>query len=212
MSLSSCRSLLRSCPLSKRARRCSHVGTVAPTKLTLVLVALLKFSAETWLMLQAMAHCMETLAQQQQGQHTLGHAQHSGGDKQRGWRRLGQLEGRKRRAETCWDLRAGVGTGMLSSGGKSWDRGAWQQIEELGQESSAADGGAGTGMLGSGWRSWDRNAWQQMEELEQGCSAADREVGTGMLCSRSWEPHRGCSALWQAPALGIVHAHVRWQG
>lgn len=37
------------------------MGTVAPTKLTLVLVALLKFSADTWLMLQAMAHCMGAL-------------------------------------------------------------------------------------------------------------------------------------------------------
>lgn len=35
--------------------------------------------------------------------------QHSGGDKQCGWRRLGQPEGRKTVAETCWDLRVGVG-------------------------------------------------------------------------------------------------------
>lgn len=36
------------------------MGTVAPTKPMLVLVALLKHSAEAWLVLQAMAHCMGT--------------------------------------------------------------------------------------------------------------------------------------------------------
>ena len=70
----------------------------------------------------------DMVAWQWQGQHTLGHAQHSGGDKQHGQRRLGQPEGRKRVAATCWDLRAGAGTEIFGSGGRSGQRDAQQQV------------------------------------------------------------------------------------
>ena len=84
MGLSFSRSLLQSCPLSEWVWGCrSCVRTMAPTKPMLVLMALLKYSVEAWLVLQAMAHCTGTW--QQPGQHTPGHAQHSGKDVQCGW-------------------------------------------------------------------------------------------------------------------------------
>jgi len=95
MGLSSCRSLLWSCPLRERAQEChSHVGTVAPTKPTLVLVALLKYIVEAWLVLQAMAHCTGTWW-------------HGSGRGSTPWAMLSTVEGTNSMAKGGWDSQRG---------------------------------------------------------------------------------------------------------
>lgn len=137
MGLSSCRSLLWSCPLSERAQGChGRLGTVALTKPVLVLLALLKYSAEAWRVLRAVIA-----------------AQGRGGMAAAGTAHPGPCSA-QRRGHTAWLEEAGTDGGeeeraqnLLGSEGRGWGQGCSAVMEELGQGCSAVMEELGTGML-----------------------------------------------------------------